>query len=141
MLRWSISAVLLFSTITVAMVRSTPPAAVPVGGPVARADVAAVRFVDYCGQWYSISFDFRSRFYTCPSNSDEHASWTGEVDSWDVATQTLVFKEAYVVCKPCDIPQSSGLSLVRMRFQRLPDGQLIAHTDGGSWNKTVVTFR
>lgn len=118
-----------------------PPRPPVAPAPVARADVAAVTYVQYSGTWYALSFDFRAKVYSCPNPNDEHGAWTGEVDSWDAATGTLVFREAYVVCRPDGLPEPGPLSLVRMRFFRGVDGSLRAEAAGGSWAPGEVEFR
>lgn len=113
----------------------------PAGGAVARADVASVGYVYFGGRWYDIALDFRARLYSCADPNNEHASWTGEIESWDARAATLVFREAHVICKPCDLPLSGPVSLVRLRFRRDAVGVLFAEAEGGSWGRCEVEFR
>lgn len=115
--------------------------AAPAPAPVPRADVEACRHVYFGGRWYEVAIDFRARLYTCPSPACEHSAWTGEVESWDARTGTVVFREAYVTCKPDGLPESGAVSLVRLRFHRGADGRLLADAEGGSWGRCEVELR
>lgn len=132
-----ITLLMLFSFLFIGVISATP-----LPRPAFRADLAQVSYVEYCGSWYPVNFDFKVKYYVCNSTTDEHGSWTGEFESWDAATSTLVVREAYVVCKPDDLPQSGPVHLVRFKFFRCPTTlQIKAEAEGGSWSRGEVVFR